>query len=282
MLIVFDIGGTKMRFGSSRDGESLDKTIIIETPEQYEVGLEKMKRALDILSDGEPISAMSGGIAGPYSQKKLTLVGGPNMKDWVGRPIKSDLETTFNAPVFIENDAAMGGLGEAVRGAGRGYEIVAYLTISTGVGGSRIVNQKIDAKSIGFEPGHQIVDGDQTIFPEGTGILLGEDYISGKALSARTGKKPKDVTEPNVWIGLARILSFAINNIYVFWSPDVIVLGGSMITGNPAISIDKTMEFFNKIPQIYEDPPVVKMSELGDYVGLYGALEYAKLKIRNT
>jgi glucokinase len=51
-----------------------------------------------------------------------------------------------------------GGLGEAVFGAGKGREIVVYMTISTGVGGARIVGGKIDASAMGFEPGHQIID----------------------------------------------------------------------------------------------------------------------------
>lgn len=270
-----------MRVGASRDSETLGKTIVIETPPSYEEGLAKLKQAIGVLAEGETIDAIAGGIAGPFDQKKSVLVGGPNLGAWVGKPFRADLETTFNAPVYIENDAALAGLGEAMRGAGRGFEIVAYLTVSTGVGGARIVSSRVDSKSIGFEPGHQIIDADRSIIPDADGIFL-QNYISGKALLHRTGKKPKAVTEKAVWDGLAKILAYGLNNVCVFWSPDVIVLGGSMITGDPAIPLDLTKKYLAEIIKIYPEVPVIKISELGDSVGLHGALEYAKTKQTNV
>ena len=123
MQIVFDIGGTKMRLGSSRDGETLEKTIVVETPTDYETGIDKFKQAVQALSNGEPIDVIAGGIAGPFSQKKSSLLTSPNLKSWIGKPFKADLETTFNAPVHVENDSAIVGLGEAVRGAGKGRQV---------------------------------------------------------------------------------------------------------------------------------------------------------------
>ncbi len=269
-----------MRLGSSRDGETLDKTVVISTPETYTEGLVEFKKTAMALAGGEGIDAVSGGIAGTFNQKKLLLVNGPNLKDWIGKPICSELETFFNAPVYIENDAAMGGLGEAVHGAGRGFEIVAYITVSTGVGGSRIVGGKVDSKSVGFEPGHQIVDADRTIVTDAEGTFL-EDYISGHGILKRMGKEPKDIVEPAFWNKMAKILAYGLNNVCVFWSPDVIVLGGSMITGDPAISVEKTKEYLSKVNKIYPELPEIKISELGDSCGLYGSLEYLKTR-RNS
>src|SRR4030066_415253 len=55
---------------------------------------------------------------------------------------------------------------EKVKGAGKGFNIVAFLTIGTGVGGARIVGGKPDANVFGFEPGHQIIDLGGNIFSE--------------------------------------------------------------------------------------------------------------------
>lgn len=266
-----------MRLGSSRDGEALDKTMVVNTPASYEEGIAELKRYVSALAEGETIDALAGGLAGAFSQKRMSLVSSPNLADWVGRPICSELETFFNAPTYVENDAALAGLGEALRGAGRGFEIVAYVTVSTGIGGVRVVQGKIDAKSVGFEPGHQTIDADQTMMPDADGIFLG-DYISGKGLVKRTGKNPKEIKETGFWDGLAKILAFGLNNVCVFWSPDIIVLGGSMITGDPAISVEKTKGYLRGITKIYPELPVVKISELGDLCGLHGALEYLKTK----
>jgi predicted NBD/HSP70 family sugar kinase len=275
MFIVFDIGGTKMRFGSSHDGETLHHTVVVPTPSTYELGMAEFRSAVSGLSEGEQIDGLAGGIAGTYNQKKATLVSAPNLPDWVGRPIASDVETRFNAPAYIENDAAINGLGEALRGAGRGFDIVAYLTVSTGVGGSRIVRGEVDSKSVGFEPGHQIIDADKSLITDAPGVLL-EDYISGHASVLRTGKQPKNIKEPAFWDRSAKLLAYGLNNLCVFWSPDIIVLGGSMITGDPAISVPKTIDYLRSINKIYPDLPEIKMSELGDLSGLHGGLEYLK------
>lgn len=281
MYIVFDIGGTKMRVGASSDGETVQKITVLSTPATYEEGIEEFKKAALALAMGEPIDAVAGGLPGMFSKKTGTLLAAPNLKSWVGRHAASELSTAFNAPVYIENDAAVDGLGEALFGAGRGHEIVAYITVSTGVGGSRIVNGKIDAKSLSFEPGHQIIDADKTMIPNASGVLLG-DYISGKALFERTGKKPKDIAESSVWEKMARILAFALNNTIAFWSPDVIVLGGSMITGDPAISVDKVRELLPQIAANYRELPVIKIAQLGDESGLLGSLAFLKSMNSNS
>jgi len=177
--------------------------------------------------------------------------------------------------VLVQNDASMSSLGDALLGAGRGFNIMAYITIGTGVGGARIVDGKIDRTSIGFEPGHQIVDIDQTVFPKAGGKML-EDYISGAAVYKIFGKKPKEIKDPVFWDGIAKILAYGLANNTVHWSPDVIVLGGSMINGDPAIPIDATVKYLHEVLKIYPTLPVIKKSELGDQGGLYGALEYAK------
>ncbi len=279
MFIVFDIGGTKMRLGSSRDGETLDNTAIFQTPASYEEGIAEIKKHAIALSQGEQVEAVAGGLAGTYSQKKSCLIHSPHLSDWVGRPIRTELETFFNAPAYIENDASLGGLGEAWRGAGKGFGIVAYITVSTGIGGARIVQGSIDHNSIGFEPGHQIIDADRSMIPHANGIFI-EDYISGTALTQRTNKAPKDIQEPAFWDGVAKVLAFGLHNVCVFWSPDVIVLGGSMITGDPAIPIEKTKEYVQGMNKRYPELPEIKKSELGDVCGLHGALEYIKIKRR--
>jgi len=103
-----------------------------------------------------------------------------------------------------------------------------------------------------------------------------EDLISGKALQAETGKHPREITDPAVWDDRAKKLAIGLNNIIVEWSPDCVVLGGSMITGNPAISIDKTAEYLKDILKIFPRLPIIKKAELGDFGGLYGALAFIK------
>ena len=170
----------------------------------------------------------------------------------------------------------MAALGEAHHGAGRGFDIVTYVTVSTGVNGARIVHGAIDEKSFGFEMGHQIIDPDKTLVKDAPGIYL-EDLISGTGVHVRTGKLPKEIHDPEFWDECARILAIGLNNAIDFWSPDVVVLGGSMITGDPAIPIDATQKYLREYLTIIPQIPEIKKAELADVGGLWGALAYLKI-----
>jgi len=272
-----------MRFAISVDGTRIDKTVTVDTPQNFEEGIAKIKETVEKLagSAGTEFITVAGGIAGPIGKDKKGLTASPNLPDWAKKPLTDRIGKIFGAsplPVFLENDAVLAALGEATHGAGRGSNIVAYLTVSTGVGGARIVNGKIDEKTIGFEPGHQIIDADKTIIPEAKSEMF-EDYISGTAVLRETGKKPKEVKDPDFWDKTAKLLAYGLNNTIVYWSPDVVVLGGSMITGDPAIPLDKTKKYLGEILKIYTELPELKKAELGDLAGLYGALEYLRQNI---
>jgi glucokinase len=255
--ILFDIGATKIRMAYSVDGEIFEEPKVFETPKDYEEGLKLFIETATELAKGREIKKIAGGMS-------RSVPGWPNDYE----KFKEDLGEKFGSEIFIENDAAIVGLGEANWGAGRGFKIVAYITVSTGVGGVRIVDGKIDDRSIGFEPGKQIIDVD-------TQKTL-EDMISGKALEKRTGKHPKEITDFAVWDEHAKILAVGLNNIIVEWSPDCVVLGGSMITGDPAIPLDKTEQYLKEILKFSPKLPAIKKAELGDFGGLYGALAYLK------
>ncbi|PIR40336.1 MAG: hypothetical protein COV33_00220 [Candidatus Zambryskibacteria bacterium CG10_big_fil_rev_8_21_14_0_10_34_34] len=253
--ILFDIGATKIRMAYSADGEIFEEPKVVETPKNYNDCRDIFNKLIRDRSNGREIKSIAGGMSRSIS-------------DWNPEKLKEDLDKDFGVSVFIENDAAIVGLGEASWGAGRGFNIVAYITVSTGVGGARIVEGKIDEYAIGFEPGKQIMNID-------SGETL-EDLISGKALSKKTGKNPKEITDQNIWDEHAKILAVGLNNIIVEWSPDVVVLGGSMITGDPAIPINKTEEHLKEILKIFPKLPLIKKAELGDFGGLYGALAFLK------
>lgn len=260
MFLVFDIGGTKMRVGIA-EGDEVKNVQEFETPQSFEEAVGKIKEILPSLTDDQKIQAAAGGIRGVLNKAKTMLERDDVLPEWLNQPLKERLQEIIGAPVFLENDAALNGLGEAVYGTGKGEKIVAFLTISTGVGGSRIVEGKIDENSLGFEPGKQIVD-----FKNNT-IL--ESLISGRALQEKYGKKAEEIEDEEIWDEVAKNLAVGLNNVSVLWSPDVIVLGGSV---SRSIPLDKTESYFREILKVFPTPPQVKKSSLGDLSGLYGGL----------
>ncbi|MFV1917727.1 MAG: ROK family protein, partial [Patescibacteria group bacterium] len=205
MYLLFDIGGTKTRLAVSPDGKAFSDPKIIDTPSDFEEGMELLRKTCKELCKDKKLQAIAGGIRGTLDRKKEKLIQEHKLTQWVGKPIKSRLSVELGAPVYLETDTAMVGLGEAVSGAGRGFDIVAYITVSTGVGGARIVEKKIDENVFGFSPGHQIIDADGTICPECKALeddaSLGhlEAHISGTAVEKRFGKKPYEITDEKFW-----------------------------------------------------------------------------------
>lgn len=281
--ILFDIGGTNMRIALSRDGATFGEPKIISTPKDFDAGILAIKNIITELAGGEKIDAAGGGIAGTLSRDRSVFLNGPHLAGWNGKPIKRALEEMLGAPVYIENDTAIVGLGEAVAGAGKGHSIVVYVTVSTGVGGVRIVNQSIDVSAMGFEIGHQIIDaggGFHTTSVGGMGIDL-EGYISGTAISDRYHKKPYEILEPEFWDEMARLLAYGLNNTIVHWSPDIVVIGGSMMN-KIGIPIDRVRAHLKGILHIYPELPALEHSALGDIGGIHGALAFVNQKMSSN
>lgn len=268
MYLLFDIGGTNMRIAVSSDGKTLLETKIVPTPQDFEQGIQTIKQIAEEISKGEKIEQLIGGVAGPIDKDKTMLVASPHIGSWVNKPLKQELEKAFGVPVILEHEADLEGLGEANLGAGIGKNIVATIIIGTGIASTRTVAGKTDANAMGFEAGHHI------IVPNGNACDCGgkghfEAYVSGSGIEKAYGKKGQDITDPKIWDEVAKYIAIGLNNVTVFWSPDVIVLGGNVMK---SISIEAVKTYFNEFLTIFPTKPEIVESKLGDFSTLYGAL----------
>ncbi len=264
-----------MRIGVSVDGKTLKETKIVQTPKEFNQGIQTIKQVADEISEGEKIEAVAGGTAGPLDNEKTTSVASPHLPDWNNKPLKTDLEKIFNCRVILENDAYVSGIGEAVKGAGAGQKVVAYIAIGTGVGGKRIVDGKIYADEFNFEPGHQIIviNGDPCTCG-GKGHL--ETYVSGSYFEKKYGKKGEEISDPQVWNEIIKYLAVGLTNTIVHWSPDIVVLGGAVMK---SISLDTVNLYLKEFLTIYPNQPEIVKAMLGDLAGLYGGLTILKTRV---
>ena len=270
--VVFDIGGTKTRVGRSDDLETLGDHVSFKTPNDFEAGARMLLEHIAKVAGKEEVEGIAGGIRGVLNEEKTGLANDAVLTSWIDSSITEALQAVYDVPVFIENDAAIAGVGEAVYGAGKGAEIVAYHTVSTGVGGVKIENGDIDMSAVGFEPGHQVIDIDRTVLGEDIQPIL-ENVISGTAIKNRFGVEPYEIPQSDVlWDELASYLAQGLNNTIMYWSPDVIVLGGSMILGDPKIEIDPIRKYTVEALEDYVPSPLITLAKLGDEAGLYGGM----------
>jgi len=272
--LLFDIGGTKTRLAVAHDGESFSEPEIVDTPRDFGQAVEKVAE-LGLRLCGGSIAKAAGGVAGPLNREKTGLVNAPNLPGWNGQNFVAALSQRINAPVFIENDTAIVGLGEAIAGPGKNFTIVVYITISTGVNGVKISNRTIDENVFGFEIGHQIIDFDnsQGVGSSGRGEL--EDFVSGRETEKRYGMHPKNI-EKSIWPGIAKWAAVGVHNTVLHWSPEIVILGGSMMNDIQVSDIQAETE--NLLGGIYPEFPKFAKAQLASVGGLWGALHYIKSK----
>lgn len=255
--IVFDIGGTNMRVAAASEN-GLGEIRKIPTPKNPKEALEVFVAEAKELSKGERILAIAGGIRWIISNG-VFLAGDKALPQWAGTRLSEELQSALGAPVSVVHDTAAVGLGEVHVGAGRGSNICAYITVSTGVGGDRIVDGNVDRATYNPEIGKQLVNGERL-----------EDLVSGTAVQKKFGISPKDLDSLEERNKLAETLALGLYNTTLHWSPDTIVLGGSMIVGVNPIPILKVQDSLNALLTMYPKPPNVVMASLGDNGGLEG------------
>ncbi|MBI5466737.1 MAG: ROK family protein, partial [Candidatus Kerfeldbacteria bacterium] len=210
--LLFDIGATKTRFALAHHGR-LGRVTTLPTPSRWRDVEPAYRRAMINVLAGRSVAAAVGGIPGTLNQKTGGVIRASNLRGWDQQPITAVLRRVFSVRrVRIENDANLAGLGEAVYGAGRGFRIVAYLGIGTGVGGTRIIDRHLDPAPTGFRPGHQVID-------RSSHARCGcgqrgdlESLISGRGL-ARLYHRPAEELPRRVFISAARTLGIGLNNI---------------------------------------------------------------------
>lgn len=267
--LLFDVGGTWTHIAVSADGATLSRQIKLptaSTPEKFVAQLTKH------VANDKTVKAIGGGVRGVLTEDKRGVGHDHILTAWQGIDVAGMIEDVYRAPVRLENDAAIAGLGEALFGAGQGIDIVVYHDISTGVGGARLIQGRLESDGVAFEPGLQIIDVDRTILGDDVVPTL-ENLVSGRAVADRMGMPATEIPATDVfWVELAGYLASGLRNSVLYWSPDVIVLGGAMMYGNPHIPLEVVRQETVKVLDGVVECPFITLGTLEHSAGLYGAL----------
>jgi len=250
MKIVFDIGGTNMRIALA-EGEALREIRKVPTPQNAKDGVEMLARIAHELA-GKELTAAVGDVPSSVDSGGH-MYNATNLPQWEGTNIVGELSHALGTSVRVLNDTVVVGYGETQKGAGRGFQRVAYITVSTGVGGALIDVNDVSKSPLLAELG--------AVKPRL------EAQVSGTAVRKKFGIHPKDLESLEEREKLADILAGGLAEIAAAWKPDVFVLGGSMIVGTNPVPLERAEESLRA--RGVEVP--VKMAELEDNGGLIGA-----------
>lgn len=240
---------------------------------------------------------------GPLDPYQGIIFEAPNIPDWIDLPIRNLLEKRFQVPVALGNDANLAALGEWMFGAGRSHHFLIYLTISTGIGGGVIIDDRLllGKHGLAAELGHVTIIPDGPMcgcgqrghleaIASGTGIthwvaeqlgngvpsvlqntpdinakLIAEAAHSGDQLSLAA------FTRAGSFIGLA------ITNYLHIFNPTIIIIGGG-VSRSRDLFIEPLRDAIrrNVMNPHYLSDLTITPAELSDDAGLLGALALAR------
>lgn len=242
-ILVFDIGGTSIKYGSCIDGQ-LENCREKDTHASLG-GPHIMNTIIHLVEQESSFDAIGISTAGQVNAAAGSIIfANNNIPDYTGTRIKEMLESLFHVPVVVENDVNSAAIGEAVYGAGKFCDSFLCLTYGTGVGGAIVMNKEIyhgSSYSAG-EFGAIVVHGSEQ--KEGSDYFDGcyERYASTTALVQKAMVLDNTLTngraifdrlcQPEIkqlvddWI--EEILLGLMSIIHIF-NPPCIVLGGGIM-----------------------------------------------------
>ncbi|GCF06545.1 ROK family protein [Dictyobacter arantiisoli] len=166
LVIGLDLGGTQIRTAVLRGSQLLSRVGLLTgenpspdriIPRMYESVYQALQEAHITLDE---VAGIGIGAPGPLNNRTGVVYAPPNLPGWNDVPLRTMFLEEFNIPVFVENDANAAALGEYMFGAGRGSKEIAYITISTGIGGGIIADGNIveGISGTAIELGHMTID----------------------------------------------------------------------------------------------------------------------------
>ncbi len=310
LLCGVDIGGTKCSVALiSTEGKILDKIYTCAHVGIDEAGLvllvaenikELIKRNNFVESD---LVGIGMGCAGHIRFRDGVIITTSNLKGFKNYPLRDALQAYFTIPVILDNDANAQAFGEFKFGAGKGYNDMVFLTISTGIGAGLIINKKVYRGVTGTagEFGHTIVEPnselictcgnrgclmacacgmalpylyEQKIKEGKTSKLNLPPHFNISKLSGQLLKKGLEMDDPvskEIILDSAYYVGLGIYNIFQTLNPPIIVLGGGLMNWGD-IYLDKIKETFYELARdMVFDPIKIVVSDIGPDAGVIGA-----------
>lgn len=131
-ILVFDIGGTAIKYGICRDGH-LEETRECPT-EASKGGPHILSTICQLAEQSLPFDAIGISTAGQVNPEDgFIIYANQNIPDYTGTQFQKILQERFHVPVAVENDVNSAALGEAFFGAGKSKKSFLCLTYGTGV-----------------------------------------------------------------------------------------------------------------------------------------------------
>jgi glucokinase len=305
LAIGIDLGGTQVRAALIDEAGNVQKRAALSTAadEGPSVVTEQLRQLAHSVSAGvSPDRLIGVGVSspGPIDTVRGVALSIPTLAGFVDVPFRKMIEHSIGLPVWLENDGVAAALGEWRFGAGRTYDNLIYITVSTGIGGGVVSDGRLlhGRRGLAAHVGHM------TIVRDGEICLCGnrgcwEAYASGTAFAQRArlradgvpsalGNGGAPIDGRAVFAAASRgdelacalvaeeadLLGVGVANLLHLYSPDIVVIGGGMANGFDLLRPGMAARVASAAMPSFRDTKIVRAA-LGDNSGLIGAAALA-------
>jgi len=296
MIGAVDIGGTKIAVGMVSDsGRVLSRHELPTDVDSYANGLATIVSMLreTARTARVEITGIGIGSTGPVDPFTGRFGEVDFLPGWRGQNPVEDLARIFKVRVALENDADAAAMAEAGWGAGKNKSRLIYVTVGTGIGGGIVIDGRLYRGVDGSHPelGHQVID------PAGPLCSCGfhgcwESLAAGPAMVAWLNANAPAEYPHREHLTAQRICQFArqndplarqcvereayylglgVANLINLFTPDVIVLSGSLMK-SAILFLDGIRNMICRGCRFVPfEKTEIAMASLGDDANLIGA-----------
>jgi predicted NBD/HSP70 family sugar kinase len=251
VVLAADLGATHARLalatlGGRPQGERSFEMDISEGPARVLSWLSDRFREL-LAENGrtaQDVRAIGMGVPGPVEFATGTVVQPPIMPGWDGIVVPEVLSEHFDAPVLVDNDVNIMGLGE-YWSRGLKQEKILFVKVATGIGCGIVTNGEIHRGADGAagDIGHIQVAADDDVICSCGNLNCLEAVASGSALVRQLAAQGFDAQHARDVVSLSqagdarvvrivRVASQRIGEVLAslvsFYNPSRIILGGAL------------------------------------------------------
>lgn len=260
--IGVDLGGTQARAALvSEDGKILQ---IVTNPskaqEDAQTIVDNLVSTIQQLDLDDSVVGIGLGVPGPVDTINGKMVMATNIPALSGYNMQQAISERLNLPTFMDNDANVAGLAEALVGAGKDKPIVYFVTHSTGIGGALIVHGQCISGAHGHagEIGNIIIDRQRkkinnlnagSIETEASGPAILRRAQESVSSDIKNTKELFDLARENneqammLVDEIAHDFAIMLSSIAHVVDPDAFVFGGG-VTKSKDVYFDKVIKYF--------------------------------------
>ena len=298
--IGIEIGGTKIQIvAGNADGTFLERHRLAADRARGGAGIrEQIASVVPGLMSRHSVASVGVGFGGPVDPKTGQICCSHQVPGWHDFPLGDWVRDLTGVPVAVENDANVAALGEALRGAGRGFGCVFWINMGSGVGGGMVVDGRLyhGARPGEAEIGHLRLDRSGRIVEDAcsgwavdrriraavvgqAGFLVravgSQSSEGGESRHLRSAIDAGDPLARKILVDVADDLAFALSHAVHLFHPEIIVVGGGLsLVGEPLrAAMAEALPAY--LMEAFRPGPQVALAGLGEDSVPIGALALA-------